>query len=272
MLFVEDDLADQMIFQRFVNREQLPYDYSIAGSVTEAKEMLIQKDFDIVLLDHHLGDGTGFDILEQIHKSIPAIFVTGSGAEDIVVQAIKNGAYDYLRKDIDAHYLTLLPITVENAIKTKNTEKELERHQQQLEQLVEERTEKLSQEIIARKATQQQLIEEKERAQVTLHSIGDGVISTNMEGIVDFINPVAEKLTGWNLTEAIGQPLDVVFKIINEATRIKCENPVFRCIRENKVIGLANHTILISRQGIGVFQDSFRLNYLSSFPNPIRIE
>ncbi len=252
LLLVEDDITDQMTFQRFIKSQQLPYDYTIANSVAKANEILTKQDFDIVLLDHQLGDGTGFDILEKIHKITPAIFITGSGAEDIAVQAIKMGAYDYLKKDIDEQYLIKLPITVFNAIKAKKVEKELAYYQQQLEQLVEERTEKLSQEISDRESIQLKLIEEKERAEVTLSSIGDAVISTDIKGIVDFINPAAEQLTGWKSNEAIGQPLEMVFDIVNEATRIKCENPVVRCIRENKIIGLANHTILISRQGVDV--------------------
>ncbi len=249
LLLVEDNLTDQMSFTRFVKREQLPYHYMIASSVAEANEILLQHDFDIALLDHELGDGTGFDILEKIHKVIPAIFVTGNGAEEIAVQAIKKGAYDYLSKDMDAHYLTLLPVTIDSAINAKNTEKELLNYQQNLESMVAERTEKLNQEINQRKQVQQQLREEKERIQVTLHSIGDGVITTDTDGKVQYLNPVAEELTGWSLTEAEGQPLDTVFNIINEATRIQCENPVFRCIRENKIIGLANHTLLINKQG-----------------------
>ncbi len=249
LLLVEDNLTDQMSFTRFVKREQLPYHYMIASSVAEANEILLQHDFDIALLDHELGDGTGFDILEKIHKVIPAIFVTGNGAEEIAVQAIKQGAYDYLSKDMDAHYLTLLPVTIDSAINAKNTEKELLNYQQNLESMVAERTEKLNQEINQRKQVQQQLREEKERIQVTLHSIGDGVITTDTDGKVQYLNPVAEELTGWSLTEAEGQPLDTVFNIINEATRIQCENPVFRCIRENKIIGLANHTLLINKQG-----------------------
>ena len=252
LLLVEDDITDQMTFKHFIESKRLPYNYTIASSVATANKILTKQGFDIVLLDHHLGDGTGFDVLEKLDKMTPAIFITGSGAEDIAVQAIKQGAYDYLRKDIDAHYLTLLPVTVENAIKAKKVEKELACYQHQLEQLVKDRTKKLSKEVSERESIQLKLIEEKERAQVTLSSIGDAVISTDIEGIVDFINPAAEQLTGWKSNEAIGQPLEIVFNIVNEATRMQCENPVDRCIRENKIIGLANHTILISRRGVDI--------------------
>jgi diguanylate cyclase (GGDEF)-like protein/PAS domain S-box-containing protein len=90
---------------------------------------------------------------------------------------------------------------------------------------------------------------EKERVQVTLHSIGDSVISTDQYAIVDYLNPVAEQMTGWSLAEARGKPLTEVFNIINEVTREPAVNPVWRCLSEGLVLGLANHTVLIHRDG-----------------------
>jgi PAS domain S-box-containing protein len=86
----------------------------------------------------------------------------------------------------------------------------------------------------------------------TLTSIGDAVIATDAEGRVRFLNPVAEAVIGWPQAEAIGQPLDQVFHIINEYTRQPTENPVVRVIREGIVLGLANHTVLIARDGTEV--------------------
>jgi PAS domain S-box-containing protein len=93
------------------------------------------------------------------------------------------------------------------------------------------------------------LYEEKERAQVTLRSIGDGVITTDAEGKVVLINGIAERLTGWTQREAEGKPLTEVFHIINEKTRERCENPVDKVLREGKIVDLANHTALIARDG-----------------------
>lgn len=90
---------------------------------------------------------------------------------------------------------------------------------------------------------------EKERAQVTLHCIGDAVITTDKYGIVDYLNPVAEQMTGWSREEAQGRPLEEIFRIINEQSRKPAMNPVFRCIKEGIVLGLANHTVLIHRHG-----------------------
>jgi diguanylate cyclase (GGDEF)-like protein/PAS domain S-box-containing protein len=103
--------------------------------------------------------------------------------------------------------------------------------------------------ITERKHMEARLFEEKERAEITLHSIGDAVITTDVNARVDYLNPVAEKLTGWNMQEAVGQPLEKVFRIIEEGSRQPATNPVERCLREGKVVGLSNHSILINRDG-----------------------
>ena len=85
--------------------------------------------------------------------------------------------------------------------------------------------------------------------QTTLESIGDAVIACDIDGGVAFLNAVATGLTGWTSQEAIGRPLSEVFRIVHEGTREVAENPVEKVRREKKVVGLANHTALISRQG-----------------------
>ncbi|MEO7933854.1 MAG: ATP-binding protein [Chthoniobacterales bacterium] len=87
---------------------------------------------------------------------------------------------------------------------------------------------------------------------VTLNSIGDAVLATDSTGRVEFLNPVAEEMTGWTNAEAQGKPLEAVFVIFNEETGATTENPVARVLRENVVVGLANHTVLRSRQGVEV--------------------
>lgn len=84
---------------------------------------------------------------------------------------------------------------------------------------------------------------------ITLRSMGDGVITTDVAGRVTYQNEVAEALTGWSNADAVGQPLDVVFPIFNETTRERVENPAFRALRHGTVVGLANHTILVKRNG-----------------------
>lgn len=103
--------------------------------------------------------------------------------------------------------------------------------------------------ITARKRAEEALFHEKERAQVTLHSIGDGVITTDDRGGVDYMNPVAEALTGWAADEASGQTLEQVFRLVDEQDRAPLPNPVARCLRERRVLSLSEHTRLISRSG-----------------------
>lgn len=89
----------------------------------------------------------------------------------------------------------------------------------------------------------------EERYRTTLLSVGDGVIATDAEGRVELLNPVAEELTGWKESDAKGKHLDVVFRIINEETGKPARNTLDKVIREGRVVGLANHTILISTDG-----------------------
>ncbi|SMC22300.1 PAS domain S-box-containing protein [Desulfacinum hydrothermale DSM 13146] len=88
-----------------------------------------------------------------------------------------------------------------------------------------------------------------ERHWITLQSIGDAVIATDARGRVELLNPVAASLTGWNREEALGKPIEEVFRIINEESRQPVESPVSRVLREGAVVGLANHTLLISKEG-----------------------
>ena len=90
----------------------------------------------------------------------------------------------------------------------------------------------------------------EERHGITLKGIGDAVIATDSQGRVELLNPIAESLTGWPEAEALGQPLDRVFQIINEETRQPVENPVARVLREGQIVGLANHTLLVARDGM----------------------
>lgn len=135
-------------------------------------------------------------------------------------------------------------------------EQALEKLNANLEHLVRERTQDLSnintslrQEIEQRKRTELELFKQKQLAQVTLESIGDAVITTNMQSEVTYLNPVAEKMTGWTKAEAQGRPILEVFRILNESTRKLAANPVDVVLAHNKVCGLANHTLLIAKSG-----------------------
>jgi PAS domain S-box-containing protein len=101
----------------------------------------------------------------------------------------------------------------------------------------------------SRRKVEKKLREQREWLQVTLSSIGDAVIATDINGQIKFINPVAEVLTGWAMTLAAGQPLGKIFQIVNEETRAPAESPFAVIKREGIIVGLANHTILMTRDG-----------------------
>jgi PAS domain S-box-containing protein len=107
----------------------------------------------------------------------------------------------------------------------------------------------------AMRSAQQRASERGELLRVTLGSIGDAVITTDTKGRVTYLNPVAESLTGWEHREAMGRPLDEVFRIVNEETRAAAPNPALRALREGAVVGLANHTILIGKDGVERYID-----------------
>ena len=93
------------------------------------------------------------------------------------------------------------------------------------------------------------LAEQKERLRTTLASIGDAVISTDHDGRITYLNAVAESLTGWTIKDAVGLPLTQVFNIVNESTRLPVPSPAIRALSEGVIVGLANHTILVSKDG-----------------------
>lgn len=101
----------------------------------------------------------------------------------------------------------------------------------------------------SRRTAQQRLQQQSESLRVTLASIGDAVNATNNNGLITFVNPVAEKITGWTMAEAVDKPIDEVMNIVNEESRQRVESPFATIKREGHVVGLANHTILITKQG-----------------------
>lgn len=101
----------------------------------------------------------------------------------------------------------------------------------------------------AMRRAQMRSSERGEILRVTLGSIGDAVITTDVEGRITYLNAVAEELTGWSVNDALGRQLEEVFNIINEDTRAPVESPAIRSLRDGVIVGLANHTVLIKRDG-----------------------
>lgn len=168
VLLIEDNQLDQMAFKRFVETKGIPYDYTIADSVADGKRALESDQFDIIITDHSLGDGTAIDVL-HFAKEMPIIIVTGAGDEETAVKAWKAGAYDYLVKDINQDYLKTIPRTVENAI----------RHN-----LVEKKLQLLSGAVM---------------------STEDSVFITDMQGKIIFVNKAFCRTYGYKEEEIVGQ-------------------------------------------------------------------
>ncbi len=171
-----------------------------------------------IVLDLFLSDSQGIETFERIFAEapqIPILVLSALHDEDLARMAVQHGAQDYLLKDrIDSY---VLPKAVGN--------------------------------MIERAANAEALFEEKERAQVTLNSIGDAVITTDVAGRVTYLNLVAEGLTGWPGPEAVGRPLQDVLRLVNAHTRRAVENPMLMAVREDRPVGLTPDCLLIRRDG-----------------------
>ena len=171
-----------------------------------------------VLLDLFLPDSRStktFEALFAVASLIPILVITDRDNEGIAWQTTQRGAQDHLLKDhLDAYWLP-----------------------------------RILRSVIGRKAGDDALFMEKERAQVTLNSIGDAVLSTDTAGNVTYLNIVAERMTGWSRQEATGRPFAEVFRIIDGVTRQPASNPMALAVRENQTVGLTENCVLIRRDG-----------------------
>lgn len=234
VLLVEDDEVDRMVFEAAVRKGNLPYDYQLAGSVSEASEVLEREKFDIVIVDYRLGDGTAFDVF-GILKDTPTIFTTGAGDEETAIKAMKAGAYDYLVKDPKRDYLRVLPGVIRNAVNHKINEDELKKYHENLERLVKERTE--------------QLAEEKELLSVTLSSMSDGVIAVDVNKQIILFNRIAEQLTGWSFAELHGKRVDEFFRVVRENTEETVKDFVQKALETGQMQTGTDEDCLVSKDG-----------------------
>jgi PAS domain S-box-containing protein len=141
VLLVEDDLVDQLAFQRLIKAENLPYAAVLAGSVAEAQQLLETERFEVVITADVLGDGTAFDVFATLGTpSAPIIVTIGLGDEAMAVKALKAGAADYLIKDPARNYLKILPATVEQVLARYHTEAALRASQARFQALIENST------------------------------------------------------------------------------------------------------------------------------------
>jgi len=234
VLLIEDDKLDQMIFERLVIEQGLAYDYKIAGSFAQAKDILSYSKFDIIIVDYFLGDGTAFDILDLITDT-PIVFATGAGDEEIAIKAMKAGAYDYIIKDMKRNYLKILPQVIEKAIADKKLKNALKDYHHNLEALVKQRTE--------------QLAEEKELLAITLSSMTDGVIAVDAEKRIILFNKGAENLTGWSFDEVQARAIDEVLHIVDEKTKKTLESPIDKVLISGESENGTDRDVLIAKDG-----------------------
>jgi len=222
LLMVEDNPGDALLLREMFKDQGLHQtELTHAECMTDAEKHLATGAFDLILLDLGLPDAQGLGAVRRAHRAaprVPLVVVTGTDDESMAAQALQEGAQDYLIKgQIDGRgLLRALRYAVE------------------------------------RKTTEEALFVEKERAQVTLNSIGDAVICTDISGNITFLNLVAEKMTGWTWEEANGCPMDEVFRIQDATSRDTVPNPMEIALGQNRAAHLPSNCMLIRRDGFEI--------------------
>ena len=219
LLLVEDNPGDARLLREMFNEEGAhKTELTHVASMGEAEKELAGRAFDIILLDLGLPDSQGLGAVRRAHVAaprVPLVVLTGLDDESLATQALKEGAQDYLIKgQIDARGLLR---ALRYAVERKNME--------------------------------ETLFVEQERAQVTLNSIGDAVICTDISGKITFLNIVAEKMTGWTCDEAKGRPMTEVLMILDATTRETTPNPMVLALDENRTVHLPTNCLLVRRDG-----------------------
>jgi PAS domain S-box-containing protein len=217
ILLVEDDAILARFEKNQLEQEGYKVLHVMKGENALELVLLEKQPFDLILMDIDLGSGidgtqTATEILKEIE--IPIVFLSSHTEREIVQKTEIITSYGYVVKNSG---ITILDASIKMAFKL----------------------------FEANKLTKSK----KDHLETVLHSIGDAVIATDTEGRIQRMNPVAEHLTGWTYNEVAGQMLNEIFKIVNVHTRKAVENPVDIVLKTNKIVGLANHTVLIARDG-----------------------
>jgi diguanylate cyclase (GGDEF)-like protein/PAS domain S-box-containing protein len=223
MLLIEDNPGDARLIQEMF-KEQGAQNVELrhVQCMADAETYLALRAVDIILLDLGLPDAQGLDAVRRARKAapgVPVVVLSGLDDESMAIQAMQEGAQDYL---IKGH---IEPRELVRALRY----------------------------AVERKVFEETLFAEKERAQVTLDCIGDAVISTDVAGNISFINLTAEKMTGWSLNEVAGRPMSEVFRIVNADTRRGVENLMLRTSKLNRKGNLPPNSILIRRDGSEIY-------------------
>ena len=225
-LLIEDNPGDARLLREMFNEQgSRNTELTIVRSMAEAERYLSGHLVDIILLDLGLPDVQGLAAVRRAHAAaprIPLVVLTGLDDESLAARALQEGAQDYI---------------VKSQIDTYGTTRGLLRSLRY---------------AVGRKSLEDALFEEKERAQVTLNSIGDAVACTDAAGKLTFLNLVAEKLTGWTLQEAAGLPMPEVFRILDTTNREVIPNPMDRAVRGDETVHLPANSILVRRDGFEI--------------------
>jgi PAS domain S-box-containing protein len=212
--------------------------YTVAGSASRGEEALVRIATDrpdLVLMDIHLaGALDGIQTAGRLREwtELPVIFLSAYSDADLLGQAGKVEPFGYLVKPFEERELHA---TIQMALYKHRMEQALRDANTQLDEKVRRRTAELAQ--------------SRENLAVTLNSIGDAVLATDATGHITHLNPVAERLTGWTRTEAVGRPIEDVFDIVDETTRMPAPMPVTHVLATGESHTLTNQTALISRNG-----------------------
>jgi diguanylate cyclase (GGDEF)-like protein/PAS domain S-box-containing protein len=223
LLLVEDNDDDAQLLLVKLRRAGYDPQYVRVDSEAGVREALHEYDWQIVVSDFAMPGFTGLkalSILREKDHDTPFILVSGTVGEEIAVEAMRAGANDYIMKE----NLTRLIPAIEREL--REARERSDRHR-----------------------AEEALYQERERALITLHSIGDGVITTDAEGRVDYMNPVAENVTGWTYGEAQGYPLTEVLPLINETTRQPLKSPADISLNSGRVVNISEQCLLINRNG-----------------------
>ena len=224
ILVVDDNPGLITLIQKYLHREG--FTTVVVQSGSEAMTWLSRHHADLMLLDLQLSDISGDHLvqtLEQQHRLPPFIVVTGHGDERLAVKMMKYGARDYVIKD--DMLLELLPSIV------IHTYEQLQREHRLLQ-------------------AEEELHDERERLAITLASIAEGVITTDISGRVTSMNAVAETQTGWQQVDAIGHLVEKVVYLVKENELTSREDPVKGVLDSGETLNLIQHLLLISREGI----------------------
>jgi two-component system cell cycle sensor histidine kinase/response regulator CckA len=212
--------------------------YSVCGLASrgeQALDFITEKPPDVVLMDVRLaGSLSGIETAELLRQrlDVPVIFLSAYSDAELLRRAGEVLPFGYLVKPFEERELHA---TIQMAIYKHRMERALREAYARLDEKVQERTAELAQ--------------SRADLAVTLDSIGDAVLATDATGRITRMNPAAEQLTGWRMSEAVGLPIGQVFLIINEQTREPAAIPVEAVLRTGQRQMLANHTALITRSG-----------------------